>query len=127
MLVAQVRGRMTADSVAPVKSSSAVHTFPPLLSLVLFPLFFFSLLSISSPFPSSPLPPTVSMGRFVMNLLGMTQAPEIYTAAIGLYGLWLIIRLLYAVVHYISLGIKTFTSQIHIWTIQVNRQQLYWF
>ena len=67
------------------------------------------------------------MGRFVMNLLGMTQAPEIYTAAIGLYGLWLIIRLLYAVVHYISLGIRTFTSQIHIWTIQVNRLQLYWF
>ena len=50
----------------------------------------------------------------------MTQAPEIYTAAIGLYGMWLIIRLLYAVIHYISLGIKTFTTQIHIWTVQVE-------
>ena len=63
------------------------------------------------------------MGRFLMSLFGMTQAPEIYTAAIGLYGMWLIIRLLYAIIHYISLGIKTFASQIHIWTIQVGHTE----
>ena len=50
----------------------------------------------------------------------MTRVPEIYTAAIGLYGLWLIIRLASAVVHYISLGIKTFADQIQIWMIQVG-------
>ena len=66
MLVAQVRGRMTADSVAPVKSSSAVHTFPPLpfprlvSSLFLFPplhLFSFPFRSSPPPLPPSSLPP----------------------------------------------------------------------
>ena len=56
-----------------------------------------------------------------MSLVGVTQAPDIYTAAIGLYTLWLFFRVANTLVQYTSQGISTLTAQISVWTLQVSR------
>ena len=50
----------------------------------------------------------------------MTQAPDIYTAAIGLYTLWLFFRVAGTLLLYTSQGIATLTAQISVWTLQVG-------
>ena len=49
----------------------------------------------------------------------MTEPPEIYTAAIGLYLLWLAIRVANGVAHHVSQGAKTLARQSGIWIVQV--------
>ena len=56
----------------------------------------------------------VAIGRFVMGLFWMTNPPEIYTAAIGLYFLWLIIRVSISLYGYVSDGALQFMSQVSL-------------
>ena len=60
----------------------------------------------------------VAVGRFIMSLVGVTQAPEIYTAAIGLYILWLLIRFGASIVSYISQGLEILFEQVKVWSVQ---------
>ena len=55
---------------------------------------------------------TVAIGRFVMGLFWMTNPPEIYTAAIGLYSLWLIIRISTSLYSYITDGATQLMTQV---------------
>ena len=61
----------------------------------------------------------VSVGRLLMTLVGVSEAPDIYTAAIGLYTLWLVLRAGNTVLHYLSQGLSTLTVQIGVWSLQV--------
>lgn len=61
---------------------------------------------------------TVAVGRLLMGLVGMTNPPELYTAAIGLYMLWLAIRFGSSVYNYVTLGFQTLFRQSGIWTVQ---------
>ena len=70
-------------------------------------------LSLSHPHTRS-----VAIGRFVMSLFWMTNPPEIYTAAIGLYSLWLIIRVSTALYSYLSEGAVQLLTQLAIWVVQ---------
>ena len=55
-----------------------------------------------------------------MGMVGVTQAPDIYTAAIGLYAVWLFVRVASSVLYYTSLGISSLTAQMSIWSLQVR-------
>ncbi len=69
---------------------------------------------------SLPVLLAVFTGRSVMLLVGMVHPPEIYTAAVGLYLVWLFIRVARALVQYVSRGAKHFAKQFGIWTVQVR-------
>lgn len=69
--------------------------------------------------------PVVSVGRLLMSIVGVSQAPDIYTAAIGLYSVWLFVRAASTLMHYTSQGLSSLTSQISIWTVQVSVVLLY--
>ena len=56
----------------------------------------------------------VAIGRFVMGLFWMTNPPEIYTAAIGLYSLWLIIRVSISLYSYVTDGALELMSQVSV-------------
>ena len=56
----------------------------------------------------------MAIGRFVMGLFWMTNPPEIYTAAIGLYSLWLIIRVLISLYGYVAEGAVQLMSQVSV-------------
>ena len=60
----------------------------------------------------------VAIGRFVMGLFWMTNPPEIYTAAIGLYSLWLIVRMSTSLYGYVTEGAKQLLTQMAIWAVQ---------
>ena len=55
-----------------------------------------------------------------MSLVGVSEAPDIYTAAIGLYAVWLVLRALNTLLHYMSQGLSTLAWQISIWSLQVS-------
>ena len=55
-----------------------------------------------------------------MGLLGIHQAPEIYTASIGLYIVWLTIRFGRTLIHHVSRGVKDFVRQFGLWVVQVR-------
>ena len=60
----------------------------------------------------------MAIGRFVMGLFWMTNPPEIYTAAIGLYSLWLLIRLANSLYDYVKEGVVQLASQVAVWVVQ---------
>jgi len=60
----------------------------------------------------------VSIGRVVMSLFGVSQAPEIYTAAIGIYTLWLVIRFGSTIANYIMQGTEILLEQMKLWSLQ---------
>ena len=66
--------------------------------------------------PAYPRP--VSIGRLLMSLFGVSQAPEIYTAAVGLYTLWLIIRFGATIVSYVMQGTEILVEQMKLWSLQ---------
>lgn len=53
-----------------------------------------------------------------MGLFGLTNAPEIYTAAIGLYSLWLLIRVSTSLYGYVTEGTVQLMTQVAFWTAQ---------
>ncbi len=55
-----------------------------------------------------------------MSLVGMVRPPEIYTAAVGLYVVWLVIRVGRTLLEYVSQGVKQFVKQFGIWILQVS-------
>ena len=61
----------------------------------------------------------VLLGRVVLSLFGILSAPEIYTAAIGFYLIWAIIRCGTTVFKYASAGVKSFLSETLKWTMIV--------
>ncbi len=63
-------------------------------------------------------PSPVSIGRLLMSMFGVTQAPEIYTAAIGLYTLWLVVRFGATVTSYIMQGTEMLVTQMKLWSLQ---------
>ena len=60
----------------------------------------------------------VAIGRFVMGLFWLTNPPEIYTAAIGLYSLWLIIRVSTSLYSYVTEGAVQLMTQVAFWGVQ---------
>jgi E3 ubiquitin-protein ligase MARCH6 len=61
----------------------------------------------------------VSVGRLLMQVVGVSEAPDIYTAAIGLYSVWLALRAGGTLLHYTSQGLSTLAQQISLWSLQV--------
>ena len=61
---------------------------------------------------------TVAIGRFIMGLFWLTNPPEIYTAAIGLYSLWLLIRLANSLYSYVTEGAVQLMTQVAFWALQ---------
>lgn len=55
-----------------------------------------------------------------MSLVGISEAPDIYTAAIGLYTVWLLLRAGGTILHYTSQGLSTLAIQISVWSLQVS-------
>ena len=55
-----------------------------------------------------------------MWVFGVSQAPDIYTAAIGLYSVWLVMRVGSTVLHYTSQGLRILATQISVWSVQVR-------
>ena len=53
-----------------------------------------------------------------MTLVGVSQAPEIYTAAVGLYTVWLIIRFGATIASYIMQGTEILIEQLKLWSLQ---------
>lgn len=53
-----------------------------------------------------------------MSVFGVTQVPEIYTSAIGLYALWFIIRFGATVTSYIMQGTEMLLAQMKLWSLQ---------
>ena len=60
----------------------------------------------------------VAIGRFIMGLFWLTNPPEIYTAAIGLYSLWLLIRVSTSLYSYVTEGAIQLMTQVAFWAIQ---------
>ena len=56
----------------------------------------------------------------MMRVVGVSEAPDIYTAAIGLYTVWLVLRAVGTLLHYMSQGLSTFAWQIGFWSLQVS-------
>ena len=53
-----------------------------------------------------------------MGLFWMNNPPEIYTAAIGLYSLWLIIRVSTSLYGYLTEGAVQLMTQVAVWVVQ---------
>ena len=62
--------------------------------------------------------PPVSIGRFLMSVCGVTEVPEIYTSAIGLYILWVTIRFWATITSYIMQGTEMLVTQMKLWSFQ---------
>ena len=60
----------------------------------------------------------VAIGRFVMGLFWLTNPPEIYTAAIGLYFLWLLVRVSISFYGYVTEGTVQVMTQVAFWALQ---------
>jgi E3 ubiquitin-protein ligase MARCH6 len=65
---------------------------------------------------------TVAVGRFVMHLIvsGIT-VHELYTAAFGLYIIWLLCRTASIVVSWLPLGVNGIVHKMKSWTLLVCR------
>lgn len=61
----------------------------------------------------------VLLGRVLLSLFGILSAPEIYTAAIGFYLIWAMIRCGTTIFKYASAGVKSFLSETLKWTVIV--------
>lgn len=57
----------------------------------------------------------VAIGRFLLSLFGLVNAPEIYTAAVGLYVVWMITRTFMFVMPYAYRGVLPLTAQLLSW------------
>ena len=55
-----------------------------------------------------------------MRAVGVSEAPDIYTAAIGLYTVWLVVRAGSTLLHYMSQGLSILAWQISVWSLQVS-------
>ena len=53
-----------------------------------------------------------------MSLFWLTNPPEIYTAAIGLYSLWLLIRVFTSLYSYVTEGAVQLMTQVAFWAGQ---------
>ena len=62
----------------------------------------------------------VLLGRLVLSLFGILSAPEIYTAAIGFYLIWAMIRCISTIVKYAAGGLRSFLSEILKWIVIVS-------
>ena len=62
----------------------------------------------------------VLLGRLVLSLFGILSAPEIYTAAIGFYLIWAMIRCGSTIVKYAAGGLRSFVSETMKWTVIVS-------
>lgn len=62
----------------------------------------------------------VLLGRLVLSLFGILSAPEIYTAAIGFYLIWAMIRCGSTIVKYAAGGLRSFLSETMKWTVIVS-------
>ena len=54
-----------------------------------------------------------------MSIFGITSPPDFYTAALGLYLLWLFSKMASAIAFHVSMGATGFLQQIYVWFIQV--------
>lgn len=61
----------------------------------------------------------VLLGRLVLSLFGILSAPEIYTAAIGFYLIWAMIRCGSTLVTYAATGLRSFLSETVKWIVIV--------
>lgn len=59
----------------------------------------------------------VAIGRTSLRLVGLVDAPEMYTASIGLFLFWIALRLLVAIVPHAALGVLAFLKQMVSWTV----------
>lgn len=57
----------------------------------------------------------VTIGRVSMSVFGLVEAPEMYTASIGLYILWISIRVSVAILPHASQGVVRFLKQLIAW------------
>ena len=60
---------------------------------------------------------SVAIGRFLLSLFGLLNAPEIYTAAVGLYVVWTLTRIILFVVPYAFQGLSSLTAQLLSWMV----------
>lgn len=58
----------------------------------------------------------MAVGRYALHLVGLVDAPVMYTASIGSYIIWIIIRLLTALITHALQGMERFRKQIVSWT-----------
>lgn len=61
----------------------------------------------------------VLLGRVVLSLFGILSAPEIYTAAIGFYLIWAMIRCGSTIISYAAAGLRSFLSETLKWIVIV--------
>ena len=61
------------------------------------------------------------MGRKLMNIIGVDSPPDVYTAAIGLYLLWITGRAISVLISYTKQGgLNTVVNQLVLWITQVG-------
>ncbi len=58
----------------------------------------------------------VSLGRYLLHLIGIIKVSEVYSAALGIYIFWILARILMFVIPYARGGMHTFISKIPSWT-----------
>lgn len=61
----------------------------------------------------------VLLGRVILSLFGILSAPEIYTAAIGFYLIWAMIRCGSTIISYAAAGLRSFLSETLKWIVIV--------
>ena len=61
----------------------------------------------------------VLLGRTILSLFGIFSAPEIYTAAIGFYLIWALIKCIATLMQYATAGMRSFMSELLKWSIIV--------
>lgn len=57
----------------------------------------------------------MAVGRYALRLVGLIDAPVMYTASIGLYIIWISIRLLTTLISHALQGMELFWRQIVSW------------
>ena len=57
----------------------------------------------------------VAIGRYALHLVGLVDAPVMYTASIGLYIIWIAIRLLTTLISHALQGMELFWRQVVLW------------
>lgn len=75
-----------------------------------------------TPSPTLPLSLSASivlLGRTLMEYVGLNTPPDIYTAAIGMYVVWVTVRVATAIISKTREGFGVITKQFLLWTYQV--------
>ena len=64
--------------------------------------------------------PSVLTGRFILSLVGIGSGPELYTAAIGFYTVWILSRVLTYLYEYVARGLDGLLSLMKLVFVTVS-------